>query len=104
MKHSPFLFIPIWLMGFVYVSVLWVISVDVIPVSILFGVLMGLIALGMTIIQFILSRHLFYLLRGFIIMSKLKTKKPKPVETEIEVKKTKKPKPKYKYRDVESNR
>jgi hypothetical protein len=77
MKHFPFLFLSIWLMGFMYVFILWVVSIDVISVSILFGILMGLIALGMTVVQFALSKHLFYLLRGFIIMRKIKTKKSK---------------------------
>jgi hypothetical protein len=86
--------------------VLWVVALDVVSISVLFSILLILIALGVTVTQFVLTKHLFYLLKRFTIMSKLKTKKPKlvEIEVEIEVKKPKTPKPKYKYRDVESNR
>jgi hypothetical protein len=84
--------------------VLWIVALDVVSISVVFSVLLALIALGITVIQFILTKRLFYLLKRFIIMDKLKTKKPKPVELEIEIKKLKTPKPKYKYQDVESNR
>jgi hypothetical protein len=104
MKYFPFMYLFSWLMGNVYMLLIWIIAIDVFSVSIIFSFLLMLISLLTTIVQFILTKRLFYLLRGFIIMSKLKTKKPKPVENEIEVKKTKTPKPKYKYRDVESNR
>jgi len=106
MKYFPFIDLFSWLMGNVYIFLIWIVAIDVVSISVVFSVLLTLIALGVTVVQFVLTKRLFYLLRGFIIMSKLKTKKPKPVETEIEteVKKPKTPKPKYKYRDVESNR
>jgi hypothetical protein len=102
MKYFPFLFLSIWLVGFIYIAILWVVSIDVMSVSILFGVLMGLIALGAVVVQLILSRHLFHSLRKFIIMNKIKT--PKPKQSETDTKPVKTPKPKPKYRDVENNR
>lgn len=102
MKHFPFLFSIIWLLGVAYVYALWVIFISVIPVSIVFSVVLGLIALGVTVIQFVVSKNLFHSLRKFIIMSKIKTPKPKQPETETKPVKTPRPKPKY--RDVENNR
>lgn len=106
MKHFPFINLFSWFMGKAYVVFLWVITIDIFSISILFSILLGLISLGVTIVQSVLTKYLFYLLRGFIIMSKLKTKKPKTVEIEIEteVKKPKTLRPKPKYRDIENNR
>ena len=102
MKYFPFLFLFSWFMGNIYMVILWAVAIDVVSISVVFSVLLALIALGVTVVQFVLTKRLFYLLRGFIIMSKLKTKKPKQIEIEIKNPKPLKPKPKY--RDVDSNR
>ena len=91
-----------WIMGNAYAVFLWVITFDVFSISILFSILLGLVALGVTVIQFTLTKHLFRLLRKFIIMSKIKT--PKLKQSETDTKPVKTPKPKPKYRDVENNR
>ena len=91
-----------WIMGNAYAVFLWIITFDVFSISILFSILLGLVALGITVIQFILTKHLFRLLRKFIIMSKIKT--PKPKQSETDTKPVRTPKPKPKYRDVENNR
>lgn len=102
MKHFPFLFSTIWLLGIVYVYALWIIFINVIPVSIMFSIVLGLITLGVTVIQLVVSKNLFHSLRKFIIMSKIKT--PKSKQSETDTKPVKTPKPKPKYRDVENNR
>jgi len=104
MKYFPFMYLFSWFMGGVYTTLLWVVTIDVFSISITFSFLLGLISLGITVVQFVLTKHLFYLLRGFITMNTIKNKKSKP-QVDIETtdkKKNKKPKPKYK--DVDSNR
>jgi hypothetical protein len=102
MKYFPFMYLFSWFMGGIYTILIWVVAIDVFSISILFGFILGLISLGITVIQFVLTKYLFYLLKRFIIMSKIKT--PKPKQSETDTKPVKTPKPKPKYRDVENNR
>jgi general stress protein CsbA len=102
MKYFPFIDLFSWFMGGVYTVLLWIVTIDVISVSIIFSFLLGLISLGITVIYFVLTRRLFYLLRGFIIMNKIRTKKPQP-QPNPELINNKKPK-KPKFRDIDNNR
>lgn len=104
MKYFPFIGLFSWFMGGVYTLLIWVVAVDVSSVSILFSFILGLISLGVTVIQLVLTKHLFYLLKKFIIMNKTKTPTTKPKQSEVDTKPVKTPKPKPKYRDVENNR
>jgi hypothetical protein len=104
MKHFPFINLFSWFMGSVYTLLIWVVAIDVFSVSVLFSFILGLISLGITVIQLVLTKHLFYLLKKFIIMSKTKTPTPKLNQSEVDTKPVKTPKPKPKYRDVENNR